>query len=258
MGASLLFSLLALLIVFLVAGYLDKKNQSQAERGLWLTLLAAVLVGRGVFVALYWTQYQQDWLSILDLRDGGFYWQVAFLVVLGIITTWVTKTPKIKRTVLSAVAVGLLSFGASFSLYGFFSSPDDIHLPALELRTLNQEPVALTQFKGKPIVLNLWASWCPPCRREMPMLEAAQKNNPDLHFIFANQAEAAETVSGYLAAEHISLDNVLLDKDMDIARLVRSRGLPTTLFIDSEGKMHSYRMGELSAATLESHIRDLN
>ncbi|WP_459655422.1 TlpA family protein disulfide reductase, partial [Achromobacter xylosoxidans] len=69
----------------------------------------------------------------------------------------------------------------------------------------------LAAFQGKPTVVNLWASWCPPCRREMPAFEQAQAANPDIHFVFLNQGEAASTVRQYLDEHAPSLANALLD-----------------------------------------------
>lgn len=91
----------------------------------------------------------------------------------------------------------------------------------------------------------------------MPVLEEAQLQHPDIHFVFANQAESAQIVEDYLNSEGLALENVLLDTQTVIADFVQSRGLPTTLFIDADGNMQSYRMGELSAASLASHLKAL-
>ena len=64
-------------------------------------------------------------------------------------------------------------------------------------------------------------------------------------------------MQSYLQAEGLELKNVLIDTDAQVARIIQSRGLPTTLFIDAQGKMQSYRMGELSAASLASHLKAL-
>lgn len=257
MNANLLFGLLALLSVFVVAGYLDKKHSFRLERGLWLMLVAAVILGRALFVAVYWEQYKGSLVAILDLRDGGFYWPVALALALTVSIIWMVKNSTVKKALIRLWLTGGLLFGLSLGVYGLLKPVEQLTLPALELRTLSQEPVVLSQFKGKPIVLNLWATWCPPCRREMPVLETAQQNHSDLHFVFVNQAESAELVSAYLEAEQLSLDNMLLDQDMDLARSIKNRALPTTLFIDANGKVQSSRMGELSAATLESYLQEL-
>ena len=257
MDASLLFSLLALMVMFFTAGYLEKKKKIKIEGPLWLIALSAVIAGRVVFVLQFWAQYRQSWLTVINIRDGGFSWQTALLVAFIGLVVWLFNKPALRKATFSSVAAGAAVFLLSFGALGFFKPHEVIAMPKLELRTLHQEPVALTQFIGKPVVLNLWATWCPPCRREMPVLEEAQLLNTDVHFVFANQAESALVVQKYLDSEGLSLDNVLLDTQTEIAEFVQSRGLPTTLFIDAHGNMQSYRMGELSAASLASHLRAL-
>lgn len=66
--------------------------------------------------------------------------------------------------------------------------------PDVQLLNLQQQPIKLTKYLGKPTVINLWASWCPPCRREMPVLSEAQKKYPNVKLIFINQNEDAVTV----------------------------------------------------------------
>lgn len=257
MDASLLFSLLALMVMFFVVGYLEKKQKIKVETRLWLIVISAVIVGRVVFIVQFWSHYHTDWLGMLDVRDGGFSWQAALIIGTLTLAIWFVTQPAARRILLSGVSAGAIVWLLSFSAFTILKPESAIQMPVVELRTLDQKPVELTQFKGKPIVLNLWASWCPPCRREMPVLENAQQAHPDIHFVFANQAESAQLVTDYLAAEGLKLDNVLLDTQTQIAQLVQSRGLPTTLFIDAQGKIQTYRMGELSNASLAAHLKTL-
>jgi thiol-disulfide isomerase/thioredoxin len=112
-------------------------------------------------------------------------------------------------------------------------------------------------MSGKPLVLNLWASWCPPCRREMPVLAKAQAEHSDVTFVFANQGEGADAVKTYLAAQHLSLHNVVLDGTTVLACRTGSAGLPTTLFFNARGELVDRRMGELSPATLAQGLASL-
>nr|WP_244510698.1 TlpA disulfide reductase family protein [Microvirga guangxiensis] len=79
--------------------------------------------------------------------------------------------------------------------------------------------------------MNLWASWCPPCRREMPMMAEMAAARDDVTFLFVNQGERRTTIEGYLNKEKLTLPNVLLDARMDVPRHYSTPGLPVTLFI---------------------------
>jgi hypothetical protein len=88
----------------------------------------------------------------------------------------------------------------------------------------------------------------------MPVLEQAQRERPDVHFVFVNQGEPPERVRGWLASRGLALQNVLIDPRGEAGAAFESVGLPTTLFFDREGRMVARRVGELSAATLAQRL----
>ena len=130
-------------------------------------------------------------------------------------------------------------------------------LPALEVTSLEGRPMNLVEFKGKPTVVNLWATWCPPCVREMPVLHQAQVERPGVNFVFLNQGESAERVRTWLQARNLPMRNVLLDANRQAGAAFKQRALPTTLFFDAKGRLVSTRVGELSAATLSERLQAL-
>jgi len=132
-----------------------------------------------------------------------------------------------------------------------------VTLPAITLTSLQRQPIALADTQGKPVVVNLWASWCGPCRREMPVLARAQQRHPDIRFLFVNQGETREEVEGFLGAERLALQNVLLDADSLTSTRLQVHAYPTTLFFDSHGRLQGLHMGELSAAGLQSKLDSL-
>ncbi|MHA5871143.1 TlpA family protein disulfide reductase, partial [Pseudomonas aeruginosa] len=127
-------------------------------------------------------------------------------------------------------------------------------LPELSLRNAAGESVQLADFRGRPLVINLWASWCPPCRREMPVLQQAQAENPDVVFLFANQGESAETVRHFLQGENLRLDNLLFDNGGQLGQQVGSVALPTTVFYTAEGRLLGSHLGELSRGSLARYL----
>ena len=109
--------------------------------------------------------------------------------------------------------------------------------PNTALKTLSGDLVTLNQLAaGKPMVVNLWATWCPPCIREMPLLAKAQERYSDIHFVFINQGEQGETVTGFLRNSDLTLSNVLLDSDGQVAKVTASMALPSTLFYNAAGE----------------------
>ena len=136
---------------------------------------------------------------------------------------------------------------------------EDPALSALQVTALSGETTDLAALAdGKPMVVNLWASWCPPCRREMPVLAAAQKQQTWASFVFANQGESNATVQRYLSASQLELANVMLDRDTRLGFVAGSMALPITLFYDAHGQLVATHRGALTAATLAGKLKQLN
>ena len=129
--------------------------------------------------------------------------------------------------------------------------------PKVSLRNLQQQKVELVQFIGKPTVINLWASWCPPCRREMPVFHQAQKNYPNVQFVFINQSEDAATVDTYLRQYTLDLNWVLLDANGITAQKTGMYGLPSTLFFNAQGQLVESHMGEITHAALDHYVQKM-
>ncbi|WP_205171045.1 TlpA disulfide reductase family protein, partial [Burkholderia sp. LMG 13014] len=129
-------------------------------------------------------------------------------------------------------------------------------LAALQLEALDATPVPVQRFAGKPVVVNLWATWCPPCQREMPILAQAQQDHPGMTVLMVNQGEDAQAVRAFLEQKGLRFDHVLLDRTLHAMKAYGSRGLPTTLFFDAKGNLVESHMGEITAARLKDAVAD--
>ena len=135
---------------------------------------------------------------------------------------------------------------------------DDPALSEKQVTLLDGETTTLAVLAdGRPLIVNLWATWCPPCRREMPVLAAAQQRERGVNFVFANQGENRATVARYLTASQLALANVTLDRYSELGSVAGSGMLPATLFYDGSGRLIDTYLGELTAATLEKKLNQL-
>ena len=118
-------------------------------------------------------------------------------------------------------------------------------------------PVKLSDFYGKPIVLNFWASWCGPCRSEMPAFEASyQQLGEQIHFLMVNAISNRESLD---SAKAFLEDNgytfpVLFDIDMDAAIAYQLYSIPATYFLDAEGYLVNHSIGMLSQSRLQKNL----
>ena len=133
--------------------------------------------------------------------------------------------------------------------------------PAFELETFNGEMGSLADFRGQVVVLNLWASWCPPCRAEMPALQSLYEEYQDqgLVVLAVNMTyqDSASAASAFAAEFGLSFPN-MLDRTGLVGSLYRMRALPTTFFIDREGVIQEVVVGgPMSELTLQSMIIEL-
>ncbi len=217
--------------------------------------LLGLLAARLVHVVLHARDYLSQPLSIIRLGDGG--WSIwAGVIVAAAYALWRTRTQVPRKPVLLGLAAGAALWAVGgISLFALQRS--SIPLPDAVLVDSEGREAPLAAYKGKPTVINLWATWCGPCRREMPVLAAAQQAHPQVSFVFANQGETIEEVEQFMQSSQLQLDNVLLDAGSSVMQQTGARALPTTLFFGADGRLRNVHMGELSRATLEARLRDM-
>jgi len=129
-------------------------------------------------------------------------------------------------------------------------------VPDVTLPRLGGGEVNLTRFVGKPFVLNLWATWCPPCRREMPLLTRMASQRRDVVFVFAAQdrGDTAALVRKYLDSTGLVQEWALLDGQNVLQRKLKTNGLPTTYFFDRRGKLVAKHVGAITPDILEKSL----
>ena len=103
---------------------------------------------------------------------------------------------------------------------------------------------ALADFKGQPVIVNFWATWCPPCRREMPGLVKAYETYKDdgLMIIEMDVAEPPEAVAQFVKEYNMTMP-VVLDQRQEVTRLYRTDSFPTSFFIDKDGVIQARWVG---------------
>lgn len=129
-----------------------------------------------------------------------------------------------------------------------------------ELMALNGDKVKLSDLKGKVVVLNFFATWCPPCKLEMPDFVATMremKDNSNIKFIFVDAGEDKSDISKFLKANKYEIMNPLLDDKGDVMNAYGVNGIPSTFIIDKNGNIKFHREGYLDLATLKKAIKEI-
>lgn len=215
--------------------------------------LAIVMGARLGFVVEHSQAYAAAPVQIIDIRDGGWNSWVGLAVGVVYVAAMVWRKRPVNRALLSGFSLAALIWLTGQALL-HLKHPVQTNLPSFSTLNLLGESVQLDSLKGQPVVVNLWASWCPPCRREMPVLMAGQQNHPNIQFIWINQGEPAHLVHRYALRQGLPPAQTWLDPSLALTQSLQQRSLPTTLFYDAAGNLTAIRNGELSTATLESHV----
>lgn len=133
-------------------------------------------------------------------------------------------------------------------------------LPAVELPALDDagEPLALGDLTG-PAVVNLWATWCGPCRAELPAFQRAAEDHPDVRFVGVDIGEEAPEALAFL--DEIDIDTAIFeqygDPESALTDALEVANLPVTVLVDGEGRMADVHLGPMTLDELTSAIADL-
>ena len=179
------------------------------------------------------------------------------------------RPSRIRIVAMMMVGFGLLATGAMFimlldqrdaSTQDFSAVPTQVNYPAPELNLidLSGKQVSLDDFRGSVILVNLWATWCPPCREEMPTLQAFYEKYKDDGFVLIaiDQEETLEVVQPFVDEFGLTFP-VWLDEEYEAERLFKTMNLPSSYVIDRDGTVRLTWIGGISKRNLEKFVPDI-
>lgn len=174
-------------------------------------------------------------------------WRTTFLVllVLGAGWTWLSRVPTATTT----------DGAPPPSPREGFSAPD------FTLEQVGGGSVTLADLRGQVVLINLWATWCPPCRAEMPAIEQVYRDLRDQGFVVLavnTTFQDREADAAAFVAQYGLTFPVLLDRDGAVSNRYQLRGLPTSFFVDRQGVIRSVVVGgPMSETLIRSKVEDL-
>lgn len=265
-------------IVFLfvspwLAGWLGRRYGSaetrlghKAEHAIFLGVIGA----RAGFVVEHFEIYRADPGSAL------YFWQPGYLLWAGVAVAVIflgwsisrATAPKLDAVILTTALVPpFVVFIAIMSTYNQFMSGDRLRAglvaPPLELVDINGGTKSLADLRGKPVILNFWATWCYACRQEMPLLNSTYNRwkSDELRIVGVDLGETASQIESFLRDTPVTYD-IWKDNPDAMPPSATERyfartggvGLPTTIFIDRRGVIQSMQIGELTPASLSADL----
>jgi peroxiredoxin len=132
--------------------------------------------------------------------------------------------------------------------------------PDFTLRTLNGEQVSLSDFRGQPVIINFWATWCGPCRIEMPEFqEAFAEHQADGLIVLGvnlTERDSVNAVPGFLDEFGLTFP-VVLDEGGEVANTYKVFGQPASIFVDQNGDVHQVFYGPVNKAFIDARVGEL-
>lgn len=246
---------LALLLIgafMVVAGIIARKMDRAADRASLWALGVGIVAARAGFVANNWQVFAAHPASILAVWQGGFSLAAGVVGALApILLVMRLKRPGI------ALASSVVVLCAAFLVGANMMRPVPQPLPnGVALERWSGEQVKFAELRGRPFVINLWASWCLPCRREMPMLVDASSRS-QVPILLVNSGEERAAAQQFLRDNRLPANSVYLDPAAALAAAVGANGYPATLFVNSAGQIETMYLGEISRAILSNELRAL-
>ena len=249
-----------LMLAFLTAlDWIVRRYRVAAWQPAGLAMSAGLVAARAGHVWQYRESYALEPVAALQAWLGGWDWRA------GVAATGLVLLLTMRRRKPVLAGLGVLG-GLTLAWAGFLAAGENkslLRLPqALTLERVAAEPGTLPPWQigdlqGRPIVLNLWATWCPPCRREMPMLTRAAATERRAEILLVNQGETPAQITAFLRAQGLDPAHVASDPSGLLSEMTGAGALPTTLFIASDGTVRQVHTGEITRVQLDIAIRSL-
>ncbi len=132
--------------------------------------------------------------------------------------------------------------------------------PDFTLNTLAGETIQLSELRGQPVLINIWASWCPPCRTEMPAMQRVYRDFQEQGFVIlavnATQQDTLAKAADFVADKHLAFP-ILLDTDGIVSHSYQISSLPTSFFVGRDGIIREVVIGGMSETLIRTRVENL-
>jgi cytochrome oxidase Cu insertion factor (SCO1/SenC/PrrC family) len=144
------------------------------------------------------------------------------------------------------------------TIAGPLQPPNDAggQAPAFKLTGTDGRQVGVSELAGRPAVINFWASYCPPCRAEMPLLQKLVGQRSDMRLVLVDEGDSSQAARSFLSSVGVT-QAALLDSDLGVGRAYGAIALPTTVFIRADGTIAARHIGQLDEGVLAAELATL-
>ncbi|MEA3389827.1 MAG: TlpA disulfide reductase family protein [Pseudomonadota bacterium] len=252
LASDRLFAVVALWLFLSFGTWIGTRTKSRAGRAAWIAAIVGILAARLAYVVENFTAFAVEPWTVLAFWQGGFTVWAGVVAAAVVVALLLGRQRATGGLLASLAALGLAHMGMTHWL-----APSARPLPqGIVLAHMDGQPLPLDSLRGKPFALNLWATWCPPCRREMPMLIDVASGSK-VPILLVNQHEGQAAITAFLKREKLAGSSIAVDPSGVLGEAVAAQAFPTTLFVDAGGQIRTIHAGEISRAALMAAIRDL-
>ncbi len=248
------FAAIVGMVVFLgVASILAHRIDDRLGRwSSWTTVVGLGAARLGHVVQHLGSFASEPW-RVLAMWQGGFSWSGGAAGVAVMLAVLFLRSRKLVGWAVASLFAGLVATAATLALTYSDARPPPV---TSTFRRLDDAEIRIGG-DGRPMVVNLWATWCPPCRSELPMMAELAASTADVDFVFANQGEPSAKIVDYLQRTNLDLPQAVLDPQLLLGRHYSAVGLPATLFLAADGTLAGSHLGEISREVLAQKIQEL-